>query len=85
MPDMDSAPVILGANAGGADPERGGLTARDDDADFECPRNQPLSFFSELPLLDMALQIFCSTRKWYVSKMILKKHQVTPHWRPCMM
>ena len=63
VPEVDSddrlalsAPGILGAAA-----DKGvGLSAsaRDDEADFECPCNQPLSrFFSELPSLGMALWI----------------------------
>jgi hypothetical protein len=42
-----SVPATLGAVAA----DKGfGLTARDDDADFECSRNHPVSlFFSELP------------------------------------
>jgi hypothetical protein len=49
-----SVPVALGA-AGGVDEEGVGVTARDDDEDFECPRNQPLTFsFIELLPLDMA-------------------------------
>jgi hypothetical protein len=51
-----SVPVTLGAAA-----DKGfGLTARDDDADFECSRNHPVSlFFSELPSPGMALWILC--------------------------
>jgi hypothetical protein len=55
-----SIPVPLGAAAG----ELGvGLTARNDNADFECPRNQPFNFLSELPSLDMALRTVCLTRE----------------------
>jgi hypothetical protein len=47
--------TTLGAGEGGA-----GLTARDDDEDFEYPCNQPLTFsFSELLSLDMDLQTVC--------------------------
>ena len=67
IPDTDSngrislsTPVPLDAAAG----EEGvGLTARDDDADFECPRNHPLNFLSELLSLDMALRTVCFTRE----------------------
>jgi hypothetical protein len=55
--------VTLGA-AGGAGEEGIGVTARDDDEDFDCARNQPLTFsFIELPSLDMALRTVCLTRE----------------------
>jgi hypothetical protein len=62
IPDTDSngkfalsVPAILGAGGEGA-----GVTARDDDEDFECPCNQPLTLsFSELLPLDMDLQTVC--------------------------
>ena len=51
-----SVPVTLGAGEGT------GLTARDDE-DLECPRNQSLTFFSDLPSLDMALQTIYLARE----------------------
>jgi hypothetical protein len=52
-----SVPATLGA----AGNRGAGLTARDDDADFECARNHPLTFFSGPPSLAMVLSIFCLT------------------------
>jgi hypothetical protein len=55
-----SAPVTLGAAGGVGEGGVGGVTAGDDDKDFECPRNQPLTFFfSELLSLDMVLWTAC--------------------------
>jgi hypothetical protein len=64
IPDTDSDDRLafsVPATIIGAVADKGvGLIARDDDADFECPRNQPLSlFFSEVPSLGMVLWILC--------------------------
>jgi hypothetical protein len=57
IPDKDSnGKLTLSVSSTLGAGEEIELTARDDDDDFECPRNQPLSFFSELPPLGMALQ-----------------------------
>ena len=61
LPEVDSddrlALSVPGALGAAAD-KGAGLTARDYDADFECPGNKPMSlFFSELPSLGMVLWI----------------------------
>ena len=67
-----SVVVTLGAGEGVGR----GLTARDDGADFECPRNQPLNFFSGLLSLDMALRPVCLMRK---GSRIYRSHTGTWH------
>jgi hypothetical protein len=66
IPDTESDDKLalsFPATLGAAGDKGVGLTARDDDADFECARNHPLTFFSGPPSLDMVLSIFCLTRQ----------------------
>jgi hypothetical protein len=66
IPDTDpnARPTLyLAVTLGAAGDKGSGLTARDDDVHFECSHNHRLSFFSELPTLDIVLWIFSLTRQ----------------------